>query len=76
MSSRRRWGRRSLKTWPVGKFHGIGPATIAKINSLRLYTDLDMRNQSLEFMRTNFGKAGSYYFWISRRVDNREVRAN
>jgi hypothetical protein len=24
----------------------------------------------------NFGKAGAYYYWISRGVDNREVRAN
>jgi DNA polymerase IV len=61
---------------PVGKFHGIGPATSAKMNSLGLYTGLDMRNQSLEFMRANFGKAGSYYYWISRGVDNREVRAD
>jgi DNA polymerase IV len=61
---------------PVGKFHGIGPATSAKMNALGLYTGLDMRNQSLEFMQTNFGKAGSYYYWISRGVDEREVRAN
>ena len=65
-----------VETLPVGKFHGIGPATSAKMNSLGLYTGLDMRNQSLEFMQANFGKAGSYYYWISRGVDNREVRAN
>jgi DNA polymerase-4 len=35
-----------------------------------------MRNQSLEFMQANFGKAGSYYYWISRGVDNREVCPN
>jgi hypothetical protein len=35
-----------------------------------------MRNQSLEFMQANFGKVGSYYYWISRGVDDREVRAN
>ena len=46
------------------------------MNSLGLYTGLDMRNQSLEFMQANFGKAGAYYYWISRGVDNREVRAN
>jgi hypothetical protein len=60
----------------VGKFHAIGPATSAKMNSLGLYTGLDMRNQLLEFMQANFGKAGAYYYWISRGVDNREVRAN
>jgi DNA polymerase-4 len=65
-----------VETLPVGKFHGIGPATSAKMNSLGLYTGLDMRNQTREFMKANFGKAGSYYYWISRGIDNREVRAN
>jgi DNA polymerase IV len=65
-----------VESLPVGKFHGIGPATSAKMNALGLYTGLDLRNQSLEFMQTNFGKAGSYYYWISRGVDNREVRAD
>jgi DNA polymerase-4 len=46
------------------------------MNSLGLHTGLDMRNQSLEFMQANFGKAGNYYYWISRGVDNREVRAD
>jgi len=35
---------------PVGKFHGIGSATSAKVNGLRIYTGMDMRNQTLEFM--------------------------
>src|SRR5262249_48758744 len=61
---------------PVGKFHGIGPATTAKMNGLGLFTGLDMRKQSLAFMNANFGKAGAYYYWISRGVDERPVRAN
>ena len=65
-----------VENLPVGKFHGIGPATSAKMNALGLYTGLDMRNQSLEFMQANFGKAGCYYYWISRGVDIREVRAD
>jgi len=65
-----------VEALPVNKFHGIGPATSAKMNPLGLYTGLDMRNQSLEFMQANFGKAGSYYYWISRGVDNREVQAD
>src|ERR1700684_1560564 len=65
-----------VEALPVGKLHGIGPATTAKMNSLGLHTGLDMRNQTLEFMQANFGKAGAYYYWISRGVDNREVRAN
>jgi DNA polymerase-4 len=65
-----------VEALPVSKFHGIGPATGAKMNALGLHTGLDMRNQSLEFMQAHFGKAGSYYYWISRGVDHREVRAN
>jgi len=61
---------------PVGKFHGIGPATSAKMNGLGIFTGLDMRNQTLEFMAANFGKAGAYYYWISRGIDERPVRAN
>jgi DNA polymerase-4 len=65
-----------VEALPVGRFHGIGPATSTKMNNLGLYNGLDMRNQSLDFMQANFGKAGAYYYWISRGVDNREVRAN
>jgi DNA polymerase IV len=61
---------------PVGKFHGIGPATSAKMNGLGIFTGLDMRNRTLEFMTANFGKAGTYYYWISRGIDERPVRAN
>ena len=65
-----------VEALPVGKFHEIGPATSAKMKSLGLYTGVDMRNQSLDFLQANFGKAGAYYYWISRGVDDREVRAN
>jgi DNA polymerase-4 len=60
-----------VESLPVGKFHGIGPATSAKMNSLGLHTGLDMRDQTLEFMRAHFG-----YYWIARGIDDREVRAN
>jgi DNA polymerase-4 len=65
-----------VEALPVGKFHGIGPATSARMNSLGLHTGLDMRNQTMQFMQANFGKVGAYYYWISSGVDDREVRAN
>ena len=61
---------------PVGKFHGIGPATNAKMNRLGIFTGMDMRNQTRGFMNAHFGKAGAYYYWVSRGVDERPVRAN
>ena len=71
-----RMGPSFVQVLPVGKFHGIGPATSAKMNGLGIFTGLDMRNQTLEFMTANFGKAGAYYYWISRGTDERPVRAN
>ncbi|WP_346294815.1 DNA polymerase IV [Rhodopseudomonas sp. P1] len=61
---------------PVAAFHGIGPATAAKFNALGIRTGQDIRNQTLEFLQGHFGKAGTYYYWISRGVDERPVRAN
>ena len=58
-----------VEALPVGKFHGIGPATSAKMNRLGIFTGLDMRNRTLEFLNANFGKAGAFYYWISRGVD-------
>lgn len=65
-----------VESLPVGKFHGIGPATSGKMNGLGIFTGMDIRNQTLEFMNANFGKSGAYYYWISRGVDDRPVRAN
>src|ERR1700687_3654485 len=61
---------------PVGKFHGVGPATTAKMNRLGIETGLDLRAQTMSFLQQHFGKSGAYYYWISRGVDDRPVRAN
>jgi DNA polymerase-4 len=65
-----------VETLPVGKFHGIGPATNAKMQALGILTGLDLRRQDLAFLEANFGKAGAYYYSISRGIDERPVRAN
>jgi DNA polymerase-4 len=55
---------------------GLNASAGISYNKLGLHTGLDMRNETLEFMQANFGKAGAYYYWISRGVDDREVRAD
>ena len=65
-----------VEALPVCKFHGIGPATNAKMQGLGIFTGLDLRNQDLPFLEANFGKAGGYYYSISRGIDERPVRAN
>jgi DNA polymerase-4 len=61
---------------PVGRFHGVGPATSAKMNRLGIHTGLDLRAQTLPFLQQHFGKAGRYYYWIARGVDERPVCAD
>jgi DNA polymerase IV len=58
---------------PVRKFFGVGPATAAKMERLGLVTGGDIRAQDRAFLDRNFGKAGGYYYWASRGIDNRPV---
>lgn len=59
---------------PVGKFHGIGPATARKMQAMGIATGADLRAQDLEFLTRRFGKSGRYYWNISRGIDHRQVR--
>jgi DNA polymerase-4 len=61
---------------PVEKFHGVGPATTAKMNRLGIKTGFDLREQTLAFLQQHFGKSGPYYYWIARGVDERAVCAD
>ena len=57
----------------VGRFHGIGPVTAAKMNRLGIYTGRDLREQSLALLNARFGRAGRYYYGIARAEDDRAV---
>ena len=65
-----------VETLEIGRFHGIGPVTRAKMNQLGIVTGFDLRRQSLEFLERQFGKAGAYFYSIARGVDERPVCAN
>ena len=69
LSSPRRW-------LPVAKFHGVGPATAAKMNRHGIKTGFDLREQTLAFLQQHFGKPGPFYYWMARGVDERPVRAD
>jgi DNA polymerase-4 len=71
-----RMGPAYVEALPVGKFHGIGPATRARMEGLGIRNGADLRAQPLPFLRQHFGKAGSYYYALARGIDERPVCAD
>jgi nucleotidyltransferase/DNA polymerase involved in DNA repair len=61
---------------PIGKFHGVGPVTAAKMNKLGIRTGLDLRQQTRAFLTTHFGKTGDYFYHLARAQDDRPVVAD
>jgi DNA polymerase IV len=55
-----------IETLEIGRFHGVGPVTRAKMNRLSIATGLDLRRQSREFLERHFGKSGAYFYSIAR----------
>ncbi len=65
-----------MENLAVGKFHGIGPVTAEKMKRLGIQTGADLRSKTVEFLVAHFGKAGPWYYAISRGEDDRPVRAD
>ena len=59
---------------PVGRFHGVGPATAARMERLGIATGADLRAQTPEFLTRHFGKSGAWYWRIARGIDLRPVQ--
>jgi DNA polymerase-4 len=57
----------------VGQFHGIGPATAARLHALGIFTGADLRAQPEALLRQHFGKAGGHYHAIAHAQDHRPV---
>jgi DNA polymerase IV len=65
-----------VETLPVGKFHGIGPVTRAKMERLGIRKGSDLKAQTSFFLQQQFGKAGPHYYGLARGIDLRPVCAN
>jgi DNA polymerase IV len=57
----------------VGRFHGVGPATEAKMHALGIRTGADLRNCTETFLIRHFGKAGIHFHKIAWGIDERPV---
>ena len=61
---------------PVGKFHGVGKVTEARMKQLGIETGADLERWSMFALSHEFGKVGSYYYNIARGIDERLVVAS
>jgi len=59
---------------PIGRFHGVGPATERKMHRHGIRTGADLAQWSLEALVSTFGKSGAFYYHIARGIDERPVR--
>jgi len=61
---------------PVAKFHGVGPATAARMHEMGIHTGADLKARPLGELHARFGKSGAWYYGIARGVDERPVNAS
>ncbi|WP_309570560.1 DNA polymerase IV [Deinococcus sp.] len=61
---------------PVGDFHGIGPATAAKLAAMGIQTGADLRAAPREALAARFGVMGTHFWRIAHGLDDRPVEPN
>lgn len=73
-------GRSSIESFmeklPIEKFFGVGKVTADKMRKMGIFTGADLKKLPENEMAKHFGKAGLFYYQISRGIDNREVQPN
>ena len=65
-----------LEVLPIRKFYGVGKVTTEKMYQLGIFTGLDLKAKSIEFLEKHFGKSGTFYYNVVRGVHNSEVKSN
>ncbi len=65
-----------LEVLPIRKFYGVGKVTTEKMYQLGIFTGLELKSKSLEFLEKHFGKSGSFYYNVVRGIHNGEVKSD
>jgi DNA polymerase-4 len=67
---------RYIASLAVGRFHGIGPKTAARLEALGIHTGADLQSLSMDELTGRFGSSGEWYWRICRGIDERPVRSS
>ena len=65
-----------LEELPIRKFYGVGKVTTEKMYHLGIFTALELKSKSIDFLSTHFGKSGRFYFDVVRGIHNSPVKSN
>lgn len=65
-----------LEALDIRKFYGVGKVTAQKMYQLGIFTGLDLKGKSLEFLIQHFGKSGTLYYDVVRGIHHSEVKPN
>ena len=65
-----------LEELPIRKFHGVGKVTTEKMYQLGIFTGMELKSKTLEFLEKHFGKSGNFYFNVVRGIHNNEVKSD
>lgn len=65
-----------IEVLDVKKFYGIGKVTAEKMYQLGIYTGLDLKSKSLEYLEYHFGNSGQSFYNLSRGISYSQVKPN
>lgn len=65
-----------LEVLPIRKFYGVGKVTTEKMYQLGIFTGLELKSKSVEFLEKHFGKSGAFYYQVVRGIHNSEVKSD
>jgi len=63
-----------LEQLDIKKFYGVGKVMKEKMYRHGIYTGMDLKLRTLDYLEEHFGKSGRYYYDIVRGVQNSEVK--
>jgi len=63
-----------LEQLEIRKFYGVGKVTADKMYQLGIFTGLDLKQKSLNFLEQHFGKSGNFYYQVVRGIHKSEVK--